>query len=89
MTDKTKQSNRRRLKGEVVSDKMDKTVVVKVDRTVVHPKYLKRYTVSKRFKAHDATNEVKTGDLVTIEETRPLSKGKRWRIVGQKLKANS
>ena len=83
MTEQTKQTTRRRLKGEVVSDKMDKTVVVKVDRTVVHPKYLKRYTVSKRFKAHDEGNEAKTGDLVTIEETRPLSKGKRWRIVKQ------
>ncbi|PIQ67573.1 30S ribosomal protein S17 [Candidatus Uhrbacteria bacterium CG_4_10_14_0_2_um_filter_41_7] len=83
MTEKTIQSKRRRLKGEVVSDKMDKTVVVKVDRTVIHSKYLKRYTISKRYKAHDEENEAKTGDLVTIEETRPLSKGKRWRIVKQ------
>ena len=64
-----------------MSDKMDKTVVVSVDRTVVHPKYLKRYTVSKRYKVHDPENTAKTGDEVTIEETRPLSKGKRWRLV--------
>jgi small subunit ribosomal protein S17 len=72
---------RRRLNGIVVSDKMDKTVVVQVDRTVVHSKYLKRYTVSKRYKAHDAQNSTKEGDEVTIEEMRPMSKDKRWRIV--------
>ncbi len=77
-------TNRRQLKGVVVSDKMDKTVVVRVDRTVVHSKYLKRFTVSKRFKAHDEKNEAKVGDLVTIEETRPISKDKRWRVVTQK-----
>ena len=76
-------TTRRRLNGTVVSDKMDKTVVVRVDRTVVHPKYLKRYTVSKRYKAHDEANTAKTGDEVTIEETRPLSKGKRWRLVNK------
>lgn len=77
-------TNRRQLKGVVVSDKMDKTVVVRVDRTVVHSKYLKRFTVSKRFKAHDEKNEAKVGDLVTIEETRPISKDKRWRVVTEK-----
>lgn len=77
-------TNRRQLKGVVVSDKMDKTVVVRVDRTVVHSKYLKRFTVSKRFKAHDEKNEAKVGDLVTIEETRPISKDKRWRVVTTK-----
>ena len=74
-------TTRRRLNGTVVSDKMDKTVVVQVDRTVVHSKYLKRYKVSKRYKAHDADNTVKTGDDVTIEEMRPMSKDKRWRVV--------
>ncbi len=79
-----KTRNRRRLDGTVVSDKMDKTVVVRVDRTVVHPKYLKRYTVSKRYKAHDDENTYKAGDEVTIEETRPYSKDKRFRVVGKK-----
>lgn len=83
MEDQKKQSTRRRLQGVVVSNKMDKTAVVRVDRTVVHPKYLKRYTVSKRYKAHDAENTAEVGQEVTIEETRPLSKDKRWRLVNQ------
>jgi small subunit ribosomal protein S17 len=62
---------------------MTKTVVVKVDRVKVHPKYQKRYTVSKRYKAHDEKNEYKVGDKVIIEECRPLSKEKRWRVVGR------
>ncbi len=77
----TKKTTRRRLNGVVVSDKMDKTVVVRVDRTVVHPKYHKRLTRSTRFKAHDAENKAKQGDKVTIEEIRPMSKGKCWRVV--------
>lgn len=84
MEDKKKQSTRRRLKGVVVSNKMDKTAVVRVDRTVVHPKYLKRYTVSKRYKAHDPNNVAEVGSEVTIEETRPISKHKRWRLVTEK-----
>ena len=60
---------------------MDKTVVVRVDRTVMHAKYLKRFTKSRRFKAHDAENTAKVGDQVTIEETRPMSKDKTWRVV--------
>ena len=76
-----KQSKRRRLKGVVVSDKMEKTAVVKVDRTVLHSKYLKRFTKSQRYKAHDEENKVKVGDLVVIEECRPLSKDKKWRII--------
>lgn len=74
-------AKRRRLSGVVVSDKMDKTVVVRVDRTVEHAKYGKRYIVSQKFLAHDETNASKPGDSVTIEETRPLSARKRWRIV--------
>ncbi len=76
-------TSRRRLQATVVSDKMEKTVVVRIDRTVVHPKYLKRYTKSKRLKAHDAENTCKEGDKVTIEESRPLSKDKRWRVVNK------
>ncbi len=72
---------RRRLKGTVVSDKMDKTVVVNVDRFKEHPKYKKRYKISTRYKAHDESNKNKEGDSVTIEETRPLSRDKRWRVI--------
>lgn len=71
---------KRILKGEVVSEKMNKTVVVKVSRLKMHPKYKKRYKASKRFKAHDEKNECHVGDKVIIEETRPISKEKRWKI---------
>ena len=74
-------AHRRKLTGTVVSDKMDKTVVVRVDRTKIHPRYGKRYTESTKFKAHDEKNEFHTGDLVMLEETRPLSKQKRWRVL--------
>lgn len=83
MTNDKTQSKRRQLNGVVVSDKMDKTVVVRIDQTVVHPKYQKRFIISKKFKAHDPENTYKTGDLVTIEESRPLSKTKQWRVVGK------
>ena len=69
------------LQGVVVSDKMDKTVVVNVSRRKQHRLYRKVISRSRRFKAHDATNECNTGDLVRILETRPLSKGKRWRVI--------
>ena len=80
MTDKIKKT-KRRLTGVVVSDKMDKTAVVRVDRTDIHPKYLKRFTVSKKYKAHDPENTFVIGDEVIIEEMRRLSKTKRWRVV--------
>jgi small subunit ribosomal protein S17 len=67
--------------GVVVSDKMQKTVVVRIDRRVPHPIYGKMVTRSKKFKAHDEDNSAKTGDTVRIAETRPLSKDKRWRVV--------
>ena len=66
--------------GVVVSDKMQKTIVVQVERTVQHPKYRKFLRVRKRYKAHDENNESKTGDRVRIEEARPLSRDKRWRL---------
>lgn len=69
------------LKGTVVSDKMEKTVVVEVERLKIHPKYKKRYKVSKRYKAHDEKNEYKKGDKVIIQETRPISKEKRWKVI--------
>ncbi|MEA2088800.1 MAG: 30S ribosomal protein S17 [Patescibacteria group bacterium] len=67
--------------GVVMSDKMEKTIVVKVDRTKIHPKYKKRYVVSKRYKVHDAKNRFKEGDKVAFVECRPLSKDKRWRVI--------
>ena len=67
--------------GVVVSDKMDKTVVVSIERRVQHPVYGKMVRRTKRLKAHDERNDAKTGDTVRIRETRPLSKDKRWRLV--------
>lgn len=67
--------------GKVVSDKMDKTVVVAVETKVRHPLYHRTITQTKKFKAHDENNEAKIGDTVVIMETRPLSKDKRWRVV--------
>ena len=67
--------------GKVVSDKMDKTVVVAVDRKVPHALYNKPMVSTKRFKAHDENNECQIGDTVKIVETRPLSKDKCWRVV--------
>jgi small subunit ribosomal protein S17 len=72
----------------VVSDKMAKTVVVKVERVYRHPLYQKVIKVAKKFKAHDELNECKVGDRVEIMETRPLSRDKRWRVV-RRLKIDS
>lgn len=73
----------RKITGTIVSDKMAKTRVVAVSRLKKHPKYLKYYTVTQKFKAHDEKNEFKSGDKVVIQETRPLSKDKRWIIVSK------
>jgi len=73
----------RKIIGVVVSDKMMKTRVVAVASLKKHPKYLKFYKVTTKFKAHDENNEYKTGDKVTIEESRPLSREKRWRIINK------
>lgn len=67
--------------GRVVSDKMDKTVVVTVERLVRHPLYKKSMKETIKFKAHDEKNECKVGDLVSVMQTRPLSKDKFWRVV--------
>mgnify|MGYP001246043211 CR=1 FL=1 len=67
--------------GRVVSDKMDKTIVVAVETYKKHSLYHKRIKYTKKFKAHDENNEAKIGDIVRIMETRPLSKEKRWRLV--------
>lgn len=70
----------RTLQGTVVSARMRKTVVVRVDRLKKHPKYGKFFRVSAKFKAHDEKGEYREGDTVLIEETRPLSRDKRWRV---------
>ncbi len=67
--------------GIVVSDKMDKTVVVAIERKVPHKLYKKSINTTSKFKAHDENNECRIGDIVRIEETRPLSKQKHWRVV--------
>jgi small subunit ribosomal protein S17 len=72
---------RKTLVGLVVSDKMQKTVVVAIERRFPHPLYGKMMTRTKRLKAHDEENAAKTGDRVRIMETRPLSKDKRWRLI--------
>ncbi|OGY90400.1 MAG: 30S ribosomal protein S17 [Candidatus Komeilibacteria bacterium RIFCSPLOWO2_01_FULL_52_15] len=76
-----KATHKRRFEGIVVSTKMQKTVVVRVDRVKVHPKYGKRFTVSKNYKAHDETGMCHEKDRVLIEETRPISRDKRWRVI--------
>ena len=71
------------LKGVVISDKMQKTAVVEVLRLKKHPKYKKYYKVTKKFKAHNPENQYHTGDKVMMQETRPMSKDKRWIITGK------
>ncbi|MBW7960325.1 30S ribosomal protein S17 [Patescibacteria group bacterium] len=73
--------------GKVVSTKMNKTVVIVVERKLIHPRYRKVITVHKKYKAHNERQVLNTGDRVKIEETRPISKDKRF-IVVEKLKAN-
>ncbi len=80
----TTTTTRKKLTGTVVSDKMDKTVVVNVNRYVSHKKYGKFYKIDKRYKAHDENNEYKVGDLVIIEECRPLSKDKNFTVLSKK-----
>ena len=83
MVETEKRVNRRKfLKGIVVSDKMDKTRVVQVKWVTKHAKYQKVVRSASKYKAHDEKNETKTGDVVRIMETRPLSKDKRWVIMG-------
>ena len=77
----TQRSTRKSRVGVVVSDKMQKTVVVAIERRVAHPVYGKMVTRTTRLKAHDENNDAKAGDKVRIMETRPMSKDKRWRVV--------
>lgn len=71
----------KKLKGKIVSDKMDKTVIVEVSTLKKHPIYKKRFKSSKRYKAHNPENTHKAGEVVIIEETRPMSRDKRWKIL--------
>lgn len=73
------------LQGIVVSNKMQKTVVVEVERIKKHPKYKRRYKVGKKYKAHDEKGEYKVGDRIIIEECRPISKEKRWRVIKKNI----
>ena len=72
---------KKKFTGAVVSDKSDKTIVVRVDRVKLNKKYQKRYKVSKKYKVHDENNEHKVGEKVNFVECRPLSKDKRWRVI--------
>jgi small subunit ribosomal protein S17 len=80
-TSATGRGNRKVRQGVVVSDKMDKTVVVEVQRRTTHPLYRKTVTRSSKLHAHDETNDVHVGDRVRLAETRPMSKTKRWRVL--------
>ena len=80
MSEGTVRSRRKVRTGRVVSDKMDKTVVVEVERLTEHPVFGRRIRKTTRFKAHDETNQAKVGDLVEIVEVRPMSHDKRWRV---------
>src|SRR5712692_2625823 len=77
----TARAKRKERVGEVISNKMAKTIIVRVERRFPHPKYKKVVTGYKKFYAHDEKSEAKVGDRVRIEETRPISKTKRWRLV--------
>ncbi len=81
--------SKKKLKGIVVSDKMNKTVIIAVQTLKEHPKYKKRYRSTSRYKAHDEKNKCQIGDQVIIEETRPLSKDKRWRVVFKSKTTNN
>jgi small subunit ribosomal protein S17 len=72
---------KKQLQGIVVSDKMQKTVVVQVERIKQHSKYMRRFKVHKKYKAHDEKKEYKVGDVVIIEETKPISKDKSWIVI--------
>ena len=71
----------RKLKGIIVSDKMEKTIVVSIDHVRTHSKYKKQYTLSKKYKVHDPENKGKVGDIVEFVACRPMSKEKRWRLI--------
>ena len=80
---------KRVLKGVVVSDKSDKTIIVNVERRIMHPLYKKFITRSKRYAAHDAENRFKTGDRVSIQECAPISKSKRYAVIYDEASAKA
>lgn len=80
-SDNKKIVNKKKFHGVVVSDKMDKTITIKVDSAKMHKKYGKRYIVSEKYKVHDEKNKYKEGDKVNFVECRPLSRDKRWRVL--------
>ena len=82
MTETTERNRRKLRTGKVVSDRMEKTVVVSIERLVRHETYGKYVRRRKKFKVHDEKNECRVGDVIRFTETRPLSKDKRWRFVG-------
>ena len=81
--------SKRVLQGVVISDACDKTVIVRVERRVMHPVYKKFVTHSKKYAAHDENNSYRSGDVVRIEESRPISKRKRWIVLSASAKAGS
>ena len=81
MADETKRNLKKVRLGTVISDKMDKSIVVRVDRTMRHPLYEKIFRTFSKLYAHDEKNEARVGDVVRVMEARPLSKKKRWRLV--------
>ena len=81
---KNKSKQRRVFIGAVISDKMQKTIVVKVERTKIHPKYHKRFKTHKNYKVHDEKEQYKIGDKVQFMECRPMSREKRWRVLDNK-----
>jgi small subunit ribosomal protein S17 len=80
--------SKKRLTGTVVSDKMQKTVVVEVERVKEHPKYKKRYKIRKNYKAHDEKKEYRIGDKIIIEEAKPISKDKKWIVISKIQSSN-
>ncbi|MFP4148717.1 MAG: 30S ribosomal protein S17 [Nitriliruptoraceae bacterium] len=82
MADNTERNTRKERQGVVVSDVQDKTIVVRVERRTTHPLYGKTLSRSKKYHAHDEDNTARVGDTVRIQETRPYSKLKRWRLAG-------
>ena len=89
MSNDVRLNRRKERVGLVVSDKMDKTITVRVDRVLHHPVYNKLMRMATKFKVHDEKDSAKIGDTVRIEETRPISKTKRWRLVEIIKKANT
>jgi len=80
-SNRTAKVKKRKFSGIVVSDAMDKTIVVRIGRVKSHPKYRKQYSVTKKFKVHDSQNKYHKGDKVEFVECRPISKEKRWKVI--------